>query len=360
MWTIQRDNRISSARLALAVAILVGAPGVRGVGQADDARISIEEFAAKRFRRGDRATIAGRYSELRGHEIAIEHLSANLVLPTDELRRKVLELETIHETLLFDVECVEPSRDRPHFQIVAVRPGPALETLLREDLKRLESGRSSADLLHLAARIVKIAREREDAGFSKFARDVCARYLSRRESELARNNVGARLADVREIQKLLEDRAWAMEHLAKLEERFPRADEIRAELIALGCRKFRGTWMTYEDFKRLQGFEEHRGRWLTRQEKDFVLSVEWWLRDERADLILRNRLDREYDLLAANGKTALGMNAEEVAQAIGFPDRVYRRLIQGRTFTQWVYDDRYLYFVDGQLFRAPEERAEIR
>src|SRR5690606_27031546 len=145
-----------------------------------------------------------------------------------------------------------------------------------------------------------------------------------------------------------------------LEERFPRADEIRAELIALGCRKFRGTWMTYEDFKRLQGFEEHRGRWLTRQEKDFVLSVEWWLRDERADLILRNRLDREYDLLAANGKTALGMNAEEVAQAIGFPDRVYRRLIQGRTFTQWVYDDRYLYFVDGQLFRAPEERAEIR
>ena len=66
-------------------------------------------------------------------------------------------------------------------------------------------------------------------------------------------------------------------------------------------------------------------------------------------LLLRKRTDREYRWFAESGKVESGMVRQEVEAALGFPDRVRRRVLQGKDFDQWSYGDKYYYFYDGTL-----------
>jgi len=71
-------------------------------------------------------------------------------------------------------------------------------------------------------------------------------------------------------------------------------------------------------------------------------------------LILRKRTEREYQLLAEKGVVEDGMRPEEVCLALGFPDRVERRLALQKEFDQWTYSGRYYYFYGGLLVLRPK------
>lgn len=343
------------------LAVVLGFLSLCSTSNAETNRLTIEEMDVARFRPGDRVVIGGHYADLHDDELGIRNLRARLRISNDRLRREILEIEAANETMVLTIECVDPQGDRPVFRVVDARPGPSAEDLLEQDLLRLDrDGSDAAPILRLARRIVEVDRSLPESDFGALAREACERYLRRRDRELRPDDVETRLTELRELHHLLEDRKWTLGRLGELERRYPKADDIRVELIGLGCRKFRGEWMTYEDFKKLQGYEEYRGRWITRSERHFLKVVESWFQGGRNDTILRHRLDREYHLLATNGKTALGMQPEEVAQALGFPDRVFRHRVKERTFTQWTYDDRYYYFIDGQLFHSPEEESALR
>ena len=70
--------------------------------------------------------------------------------------------------------------------------------------------------------------------------------------------------------------------------------------------------------------------------------------------VLRRRTEREYSLLAERGMVVLGMKPEEVSRALGFPERVERRLLYQKEFDQWIYEgNEYYYFYDGYLVQSP-------
>jgi len=72
------------------------------------------------------------------------------------------------------------------------------------------------------------------------------------------------------------------------------------------------------------------------------------------NLIFRKRTDREYRLLAERGTVEEGMKPEEVCSALGFPDRVDRRMYQQKEFDQWSYGSKYFYFYAGVLVKKSE------
>ena len=59
-------------------------------------------------------------------------------------------------------------------------------------------------------------------------------------------------------------------------------------------------------------------------------------------------------MLAERGTVEEGMKPEEVCSALGFPDRVDRRMYQQKEFDQWSYGSKYFYFYAGVLVKKSE------
>jgi len=87
----------------------------------------------------------------------------------------------------------------------------------------------------------------------------------------------------------------------------------------------------------MEGFISVDGQWVKPREKDLTDAMREFARRNQTDLILRKRTEREYRLLAEKGVVEEGMKPEEVYLALGFPDRVERRLYEQREFDQWIY-----------------------
>ncbi len=125
-------------------------------------------------------------------------------------------------------------------------------------------------------------------------------------------------------------------------------------LKGLNARRRSGKWLSYAQFKRKEGFVEQEGRWLSAHEKELLDAIERYRRDRQSVPVLRKRTDKEYQLLAEKGAIEEGMKLEEVATSLGFPDRVERRLFEGKEVDQWIYGNKCCYFYAGVLVLKPE------
>jgi hypothetical protein len=336
----------------------------RGSAASDPATfepLTFEEIAATRLEPGARVEISGKYSELQDTELGLVLFPASLRVEDDRLRREILSLETLQDTLVFHTEFVALEGSKPTFRVVQVSAGPSYAELARQELEGLKKRAPSADvILRFAQRILTLEQNLARSDLHPTALSALEHYVERRERDLPTDDVQGRLDALAAVEAAIEAREFIAQKLVDLERRFPQSTGVRAKLIALGSRKFRGEWMTYEEFKRGQGFENYRGRWVTPSEKDFLETIEAFVRVNKVDAILRHRLDREYQLLGTNGQVAIGMRFEEAAQALGFPDRVYRHEIQGRVFTQWIFEEQHYYFVDGTMFKTPTDDSWLR
>ena len=330
--------------------------------------LTFEEIERGDVQAGDTVQVAGRYVELEDDRISLLRSPAKFQVANQAVLRKVLELETDNETLILKAECLSPSGLEILFRVDSVTPGPALEELFRKELgklKSLDSGKAEV-LFAFAKRIYSTADELDSPdSVREIGREACRAAIAERDAELAADDVATRLAVVGSIQKWLDDDGFVRELLIDLDQRYPKADEVRAALIGMNCRKYQGKWLTHAEFKETQGFVTHQGRWVHRHEEALLKTID--LYKERPGLtILRRRLDREYQLLAQRGQVEIGMRAEEVYEALGFPDRVYRRLVRDRdgsakVLSQWVYEgEQFYYLLDGLILRTPDNDSELR
>ena len=347
-------------------ALCVPAMGLRVVeAQSRNSRTRAEPLVFEEMRRrqlspGERFIVSGMYVELQDNEVALYKSPGRYRLNSSKRLREVLAVSSLQETLRFQVVFLGIEDKELLFQVEAVEAGPSPEDLLEGEIETLERSELASELLlELAQRIRQTAKRFEMPELRGLSRKACARALEISETRLDPQDVTSRLAELRSVHEVLRDREFIMKRLSAMENRFPEADEIRAYLIGLDCRKFRGEWITYDQFKRQQGYTRYRKRWVTRVEKDFLETIEAF-RKRRDPPILRRRLPREYELLASRGEAAIGMTRQEVHTAMGFPDRVFRWPIQGVDYDLWVFGDQYYYFLDELLLKTPEDDSEIR
>lgn len=357
--------RIAILVAAASVASTLAASHARAAdrsGQTTSARRLVSEvLGSAELREGERYDVTGRYVELQDNEVVLFEFPARFVIPHADLRRDVMVLAGDGENLAFRTTCIRPGGSRPVFRVDAVSTAPSTREILEQDMATLEAlGPEHAwTLLDLARRIVATDKRFGEDGLDDLAWTACLRALLLRDSLHPPDDAESRLADVRRMHELFPDRKLALQVLAKLETRFPRSDGVRAMLIEIGCRKFRGRWMTQEEFRSLQGYEKHEGEWVSVRERALRETIEALLARRTAP-ILRRRLDREYHVLAGKGQVAVGMKPEEVYRALGFPDRVFRRRAGSREIDQWVYGDRYYFFLDNLLLKFPGNDSELR
>ena len=327
---------------------------------------TFEELAQKRFNIGDRILTTGKYVELQDKKVGLFHCPVQFVVSSPGLQREILSVGSLHDTVKIRAVYVGEKDQKRVFEVQEISPGPSCEVVILKELQMLEKRGLDATglLLSLVQRIYQTEVRFKKPKLRALARQASSSALRIKESELGPSDIPGRLLQVQKIHEVFPDRQNTMELLAGLEKEFPRSKEIKRALIQLDCRKFRGRWMTYQEFKRLQGFERYQNRWVTRREKEFLETVSRHLRSNEPP-ILRRLMKKEYKLLSERGETAIGMSREEVYTALGFSERVYRRVIQRRsgkeiTFDQWVYDDRFYYFLDELLIRQPQSNRTPR
>ncbi|MEM7234554.1 MAG: hypothetical protein AAF517_20415, partial [Planctomycetota bacterium] len=304
--------------------------------------------------------ISGRYVELQETELTLFGQPVRLRVEDKRIRRRILTLDSgQHDTLTIRAECVDSAGLKALFRVTEVGPGPSFSELFGREIEKISAQDNSDLILPVMVRINKTSYKLKRPELVELAKQAGRTGLEIVSKSLEADDVDGRLAYVKKLHESFPNRRYIMDLLVDLESKFPRSNEIRGFLIGINCRKHRGQWMTYDEFKEFQGYTQHKGRWVSLPEKDFLETIER-VRKRDVGLILRRRLDREYQILSTQGRVAIGMKAEEVHLALGFPDRVYRLRASGKEYTQWVYDSSYYYFVDELLVRTPDDDTEIR
>jgi len=311
---------------------------------------TFEELAVAAIGKGERVRVAGAYVELLDDEIRLFGSPVKFVVHDPNVRSAALALAGQHRNLAFEAVRVTPIHSDAVYEVVQAEVAPDSSLLFADEIRRLAAG----DVLHgkllfaLAERIRQTGRHFKDARLQEVAGQACVEAIRLEESLLPPSDAASRLALVRKAFSICEDATVVVHLLAELERRFPQHEPIRETLHSLGSRNFRGRWLTFDEFKRQQGFERYGSVWVDAREKDFLEAI-YRLQTEESDLLVRRRTEAEYSVLASRGEIAVGMNPEEVVEALGYAERVYHRELAGKIYDQWVYRDRLGYFENGLL-----------
>jgi hypothetical protein len=153
----------------------------------------------------------------------------------------------------------------------------------------------------------------------------------------------------------LKDPDAVLDALLRVNARFPGNPKVEGFLQELNARRYKGSWVKYEDFKTKEGLVFHAGAWMTPREKHLTESLDVFKRVYEPNVVLRKRTDRDYRLMSEKGLIEVGMRPEEVVLARGFPERVERRSLDQKEFDQWTYGAKYCYFYGGVLVLKSEE-----
>lgn len=348
--------------------LLAPAPAAAGVetpsagdGGAVVRELRASEVRAAEIKTGDQVRVSGKYEERIDNQLTLIECEVPFLLPATPLAPMLRDLTARKDNLtLTGVVVMEPGGDLA-IKVTAIERAPSdldaftseAERLL-EPAGALEPAARAERLLALARRIFLHQREFEEEELEPLVqRTLEASYAA--YGEASAEEPGPQLRLALELRSLGVSREATLPFALDLGRRFPRHPEVEKLLLELGCRRYRGRWVPYEEFKQLEGFVLHEGRWLTSAEKHLADATRTLLADGKANLLLlRQRTERQYEFLAREGRTETGMTREEVQAALGFPDRVRRTRLLGGELDQWDYDGAYYYFLSGTLVLAPE------
>lgn len=306
---------------------------------------------------GDSIVVEGKYRELVGTEVKLYDCDLPFRIEHGELTRKLRELQAQRDNITIRGTVISTGESNGR---VAVRVDNLERAASDTDLfaRALEQnaprGLTAPELERLLRRITVSYQRFPDAALMPLFRSAFLRYA---ESAAAGSDgsMATAFAALRDMHASFDRKELTLELAKSLMRGAPEPPQLEPFLSSIGCRKYRGQWWTYEDFKRQEGFLEHEGRWVQPREKHLEQLLQR-LNDSRQPLfIIRKRTDREYLHLAKKGSIEEGMKLEEVSLAIGFPDRVERRLFEQKELTQWSYGTTFCYFYDGLLLKLPDK-----
>jgi hypothetical protein len=243
----------------------------------------------------------------------------------------------------------EPADSTPVFEVekLALAPGDA-ELYERKLRELLDSPRSSAESLKkLALEASSILKRFGDQDLLPVVRKMVIAAFSKAETSLAAQDADGRLSLIRQFHEALGNVELVLELLRAQARRYPLHEPTSGFLRQLHCHRLDGEWFTHEEFKRKLGFIYEGDRWMKPERKEFLEIIKRIRAENQINLILRSRTDREYAVLAQEGKVENGMTREELAAALGLPDRVLRELEDSREIDQWNYGDRRVYLLNG-------------
>lgn len=306
---------------------------------------------------GTPVRVVGKYVELLGEELRIDDSDIKLLVRRPELLQQILRYRSHRDNLVLEGEIVQ-AQGQGAVEVKTISLAPSDAEIFREELVKARKGppeEVARRLLDLARRVSLRWKEHEEPEVGELAREIAAEALRAEEAILPADDLEARLDSVREVYGFLQDRGVAMERLIEIDSRFPDHPAVRSCLLALNCRKYEGDWVTFEEFKRREGFTLENGRWVSPREADLLATIRAFRKTDPVQLILRRRTEREYNLLAERGLVELGMQPQEVHTALGFPDRVERRVAGQKQVDQWIYGKEFYYFYDGLLVKKPEK-----
>jgi len=314
---------------------------------------TFEQIRAAEFSVGDRIRVSGAYLELLDDDVQLFKSPVGFFVRDPIVRRSILSHSATNRNLTFDAVKVDSKGDEDKFEVRAARAAPDSLVVFGLEIETLKaSGKDGIDkLFELGKRVNETAKHFEDPSLEPAAERACREAITLAEETLPKDDAATRVELVMKTHEVCGNATMTVDLLAKLQKRYPKFDPIHAQLRTIGGRYFRGQWMTYDDFKRRQGFEKHGSVWVSSREKSFLETI-FKLHTEAQDLIIRRRTAAEYQVLAKRGEVAMGMNPKEVVEAYGFADRVYHREFRGKSYDQWVYAGRFCYFEDGKLRRV--------
>lgn len=296
----------------------------------------------------------GRYQELVGHELRLVGDPRTFVVRGDALLQRILELRLHGDNLAVSGTPV-PGSDPPTVEVEAVDLAPSDAEAFRERRKRIDEAAGEERARAFQALVEDAAKNYAQYGSAEVlevVREAAFSLLGALRAD-SPSDLARALALFRTLREVLPGSGLGFEVLLKIDEIYPRSSEVAGCFRELRCRRHSGRWVTYEDFKKLEGFVLYEGKWVKPRERHMLEALKAFDQTNPTNLILRHRTEREYKLLSERGHVELGMRPEEVFRALGPPERVERRLYSGGEFDQWIYGEKYYYFYGGLLVRKP-------
>jgi hypothetical protein len=353
--------------------LLAGAPppaAAASPAKDEYAPISAVQVKARDFRIGEKRSFLGKYQELINQELKLHDIEARFVLGQPGLRRQLLELKPQKDNVIVYGSFLKPedspppppeadqppgheseSKGLPVFQVERIENAPSDVMIFESRLRELLAVPSSSWQFEELGKAAAASLHRfSDPALAPVARQAFSVFFQRAQAGLAEADADGRLELIKTIHSSLKDDAFTLELLRTQVGRYRDHAATRAYLAEVGFFRLDGKWLTYADFKTTLGFVLHDGKWVKPLRKEFLEVMALLLKENPVNMILRNRTDREYSLLAHSGKVEKGMTRAELNSALGMPDRVERETAQGGVeIDQWNYGERRVYLFNGHV-----------
>lgn len=299
---------------------------------------------------GQRVKVRGKYRELLDKELRLFGSKVHFLIGSSDLRRRALQFTARRDNLVV-VGRLQGEGGATEVVVESLNLGASDVEELTGRLEGLEETGKGGEAECLAA-LADLA-ERYELEASAALLPIGGRFfrlaLGKADSSLSAERAQLLLGALQNLHARVRAPDLTVELANLLLERAPAKSAIEDWLREIGCRRLEGKWLSYGGFKQAEGFVFRDGAWIPPREKSFLDRLERFREQKVAEGIHRRRTDREYQILADRGNTEEGMKPEEVTIAIGYPDRVERKSLAGKEVDQWVYGEKYYYFIGGVL-----------
>ncbi len=315
-----------------------------------------DEFAVKNFPKDSPFRFVGKYMGLVQNNLQLFDFPMKLELENPKLARSLAQFVPGTTNLIIEGYLqVQPNNrggSETIIRVSSLTPGPGDLIVFEKRLKELlkEKKNNSASLLRLSEKIYKTYKKFNNPKLlPTLGRSIKRAYVLRQKHEDATTSE-SQIALLQEIFKRIPQKEFEGHFYADLSKKYPGHPVIRNKLKKLGYRQRQGRWLSIAQFKQEEGFIWNGRTWVKEAGHHFQLVLKTLQDENITNLILRRRTEREYKQLSEKGKLEIGMNHQEVALTMGFPDRVHRHRLSRQTeLDQWDFGDRRIYFFKGEL-----------
>lgn len=311
--------------------------------------LSADELCRTSLKDGDEVVVTGKYKELIDDELYLFDCGKPFHIEDQRLFAQLLNYTPTRDNFTI-TGVVGRVRGERVIRVRELKPALGDFALFNEQyvaLAKLEPGERADRLIHLGRRILRAHTQWSQPRLVPLARQVFQDALELKTD----------MQTIRKVHEWLQDAEFARDMVLRLLKESPGNEDALKFLREIQCRKYDDRWVTHEEYKRLEGLVQYEGGWITPREFHHLKALEQFALQPKTNLILlRRRTEKEYVLVAEEGRVETGMRREEVCLALGFPDFVLRRAYKRKEFDQWSYGNKYYYFYDGILVFVPAEK----
>lgn len=245
-------------------------------------------------------------------------------------------------------EVVSDSKYGHVILVKKITKAPPDAEIFAERARKIDAD-DAGGLEELAARAKKRAEKYRDPELLKLAEEMYEKALETAE-RLAKGDAEKLVALADKYLHKLHDMHKAIKlYQAALEIR-PRFRRAEDALKDLECRKYKGRWLTPDEYMRAEGLVQHRGEWITPLEKEFVLVVEE--RRKNPSKIIRSFDKSYFETDVEDRKLLPGMTPNEVVKCWGFAEKVVHKKFDSDKYTMWIFKNgNKTYFENNVLFK---------